>query len=182
MFKSSDEKTMRLVGDALNKLEVINNKLSHRINYMSGRSKQLFDYCVKAQMEGDVERASVYASELSQLRKSINTMVRSQLVIESVINRLYTVKDFKEAKDVIMPVMGLVKKLEKNVYASLPEIGTNVRYVQEVLDDVVHEIGIMSDAPSLITSTDSEDAAKILKEASEVALRRKKDLLPEASP
>lgn len=180
-MRNNDKKAMKLIEDALSRLEVINTKLAHRVNYMSSRGKQLFDACVKSQMEGDLERASVYASELSQLRKSINSMVRSQLIIESVINRLNTVKDFKDAKDVIMPVMGLVKKLEKNFYASLPEIGINVRQVQEILDDVVHEIGVMSDVPLTYTSIDDDDAAKILKEAAEIAARRKRDLLPEAS-
>ncbi|MEM2550160.1 MAG: hypothetical protein QW689_07085, partial [Nitrososphaerota archaeon] len=93
IFKKKEQQIWQNVERVVVNLSVMNNKLSSRIQYMTGRGKELFEACVRAQAEGDQEKAAMYASELSQMRKTLNNVIRSQLSLEAVINRLSTLKD-----------------------------------------------------------------------------------------
>ncbi|GBC70330.1 hypothetical protein HRbin02_00094 [Candidatus Calditenuaceae archaeon HR02] len=153
-------------------LSVLNKKLSARVDQMSRRNRDLFEACVKAYQEGDTERAAVYASELSQLRKTFNNTLRCQLSLEAVIYRLATVKDLGDVKMALQPIKGIVSKIGEDLQGALPEVSGRVLRVQELIDDVALEIGSADDIGySKFEATDDE-ARRILAEAAAVASRR----------
>lgn len=173
------KKVWRQMENVVTGLTLINSKLSNRVQYMNFRAKEIFDACVKAQMEGDKERAATYASELSQMRKTLNSIIRSQLTIEAVINRLTTVRDFKELRDALAPVTRLVKIIGKDVHGVVPELGLSIRGVQESLEDASMELGYVSESFMPPYEATDSDVKKILEEASEVAARRTKEAVPD---
>ena len=174
-----EKKLWKQMDNVVAGLTMINTKLHSRVQYMNMRAKELFDACVKAQMEGDKERAATYASELGQMRKTLNNVIRSQLTLEAVINRLTTVRDFKELRDALAPVTRLVKIVGRDVHGVVPELGLSIRGVQESLEDASMELGYIGETVMPHYESSDSDVKKILEEASEVAARRTKEAVPD---
>jgi len=179
IFKRKEDQIWQNVERVVVNLSVMNNKLSSRIQYMTGRGKELFEACVKAQAEGDQEKAAMYASELSQMRKTLNNVIRSQLSLEAVINRLSTLKDLKDVKEAIMPVKAIVSTIGKEIHGAMPELGMNIRAVQESLEDISLEIGGLSGTETIHYNVPDDEVRRILEEAAEIAARRTKEAVPD---
>jgi len=179
IFKKKEQQIWQNVERVVVNLSVMNNKLSSRIQYMTGRGKELFEACVRAQAEGDQEKAAMYASELSQMRKTLNNVIRSQLSLEAVINRLSTLKDLKDVKEAIMPVKTIISNISKDVHGAMPELGMNIRAVQDSLEDISLEIGGLSGNEIVYHNVSDEEVRKILEEAAEIAARRTKEAVPD---
>jgi division protein CdvB (Snf7/Vps24/ESCRT-III family) len=179
IFRRKEGQVWQNVERVIVNLSVMNNKLSSRIQYMTGRGRELFEACVKAQAEGDQEKATMYASELSQMRKTLNNVIRSQLSLEAVINRLSTLKDLKDVKEAIAPVKAIVSNISKDVHGAMPELGMNIRAVQESLEDISVEIGGLSGNETVYHSVSDDEVRKILEEAAEIAARRTKEAVPD---
>ncbi|MEM1923110.1 MAG: hypothetical protein QXO86_05180 [Nitrososphaerota archaeon] len=169
---SRESKVWSRVEEVSINLSVLNNRLSARVDQMSRRSRELFDACVKAHREGDMERAALYASELSQLRKTLNSTIRCQLSLEAVTYRLATVKDMRDVRLVLQPIRGVVSKIGQELHGALPEVGERILRIQELLDDVSLEIGSVEDRGFNRFEASEEEARRILEEAAEVAGRR----------
>lgn len=45
------------------------------------REKELFDKCVSAQMEGDPEKATMYANQCAEVRKIVRLVTRTELTL-----------------------------------------------------------------------------------------------------
>jgi division protein CdvB (Snf7/Vps24/ESCRT-III family) len=157
-------------------LSVLDRRLSARVDQMSRRCREIFEQCVRSYQEGDPERASVYASELSQLRKSLNTALKCQLSLEAVIYRLATVKDLGDVRVALQPVKGIVSRLGGEIHGVLPEVSSRVGEIQEMLNDVSLEIGTVEDGGFTSPEPAEEEARRILAEAAEVASRRKSSI------
>lgn len=179
IFKKKEQQVWQNVERVVVNLSVMNNKLSSRIQYMTGRGRELFEACVRAQAEGDQEKAAMYASELSQMRKTLNNVIRSQLSLEAVINRLSTLKDLRDVKDAIMPVKAIISSISKDVHGAMPELGMNIRAVQDSLEDISLEIGGLSGNEIVYRNVSDEEVRKILEEAAEIAARRTKEAVPD---
>ncbi|MCS7145185.1 MAG: hypothetical protein RMJ28_00125 [Nitrososphaerota archaeon] len=169
---SKESKLWSKVEEVSLSLSVLNNKLSARVDQMSRRSRELFEACVKAHQEGDTERAALYASELSQLRRSYNNILRCQLSLEAVIYRLATVKDLGDVRIALQPIRGIVSKIGGDLQGVLPEVSGRVLRVQELIDEVSLEIGSVDDRGYSKFEAADDEAKRILAEAAAVASRR----------
>jgi division protein CdvB (Snf7/Vps24/ESCRT-III family) len=167
-----EAKIWRRVEEISINLSVLDKRLSARVDQMGRRSRELFELCVKSYQEGDTERAALYASELSQLRKSLNSALKCQLSLEAVIYRLSTVKDLGDVRVALQPIRGIVGKIGGEIHGVLPEVSNRMSEIQEMLNDVSLEIGTVGDGRTLSLEPTEEEARRILAEAAEVASRR----------
>jgi len=159
-------------------LKIQAEKLNRTAQRLIARGKDLFEQCVRAQQEGDVGRATIYANEIAQLRKMSRVVVRSQLSLEKVILRLETVKEFGDVMHVLGPATAIIKHVQADLAGVVPEVAENLRYVDEMLEGLIIEAGTVSGSITSITTSDG-DAQKILQEAAEVAAQRMKTAFPE---
>lgn len=164
--------------EVLMALRIQSDKLSRTVARLSARAKELFEQCVRAQQEGDVSRATIYANEIAQLRKMSRVVVRSQLSLEKVILRLETVKEFGDVMHVLGPATAIVKQVQSDLAGIVPEVAQNLRYVDEVLEGLIAEAGSVSGTVVSVSISDPE-AQRILQEASEVAAQRMKTAFPD---
>jgi len=169
---SRESRLLCKVEEVAMSLSVLNNKLAARVDQMSRRSKELFEACVRAKEEGDVERASLYASELSQLRRAINKTLSCQLSLEAVTYRLATIKDLGDARLALLPLKNIVSKVGRELHGVLPETGGNVSRIQELVEEVTLELGTVDDGSPNIVEASDDEARRILEEAAAVASRR----------
>ncbi|MCS6787991.1 MAG: Snf7 family protein, partial [Aigarchaeota archaeon] len=164
--------------EVLMALRIQSDKLSRTVARLSARARELFEQCVRAQQEGDVSRATIYANEIAQLRKMSRVVVRSQLSLEKVILRLETVKEFGDVMHVLGPATAIVKQVQSDLAGIVPEVAQNLRYVDEVLEGLIAEAGSVSGTVVSVSISDPE-AQRILQEASEVAAQRMKTAFPD---
>ncbi len=156
------------------RLTLISERIKQRQNQYSARSKELFDACVKALMSSEKDKAIVYANELSNMRKTMSTVMKSQFSIEGLVNRLQTINDVSELREVILPIKGVLDELRGQLSGILPNASKSIREVEEAVEDAIYGIGTVSDT-IVEPSVSDEEVKKILMEASEVAAQRLKN-------
>ena len=125
-------------------------------------------------MSSEKDKAIVYANELSNVRKTMSTVMKSQFSIEGLINRLQTINDVAELREVISPIKGVLDDLKGQLSGILPSASRSIREVEEAVEDAIYGIGTVSDT-IVEPSVNDEEVRKILMEASEVAAQRLKD-------
>lgn len=162
------------LNEVITKLMLINERVRHRQIQYSARSKELFEECVKALMSSEKDKAIIYANELSNVRKTMSTVMRSQFSIEGLINRLQTINDVSELREAILPIRGVLEELKGQLSGILPNASRSIREVEEAVEDAIYGIGTVSDTIVEPTVND-EEVRKILMEASEVAAQRLKN-------
>lgn len=168
----------RRIEETVAKLELIKSRLGNRVKTLEWRSKELFEHVVKAHIERDSERAKLYANELAELRKTLRKVVRSELALEGVIHRLQTAKDLDELSDALAPIRETLIYVGRDIGRVAPELSENLRSLTDVFDEFSIQVGVMPEM-GYIAPTLSEDAQKILEEASAVAAQRSKSSLSE---
>lgn len=166
------------ISEISTKLRIQQEKLNRRSQAMSYRGRELFNMVVKAKQEGDTGRANILAGELAQLRKMLGAVMKSQLSLESVVLRLDTVKEFGEIRTVLGPARSAIMGVQGEISGVVPEVSRGLNEIQYTLDDLTVEVGAATGHVVEYGPADSE-AAKILKEASEIAAQRMKTILPD---
>lgn len=165
--------------EAVGRLEAIRVKLNNRVRMLDARSRELFEAVVKAQAERDKEKAAVYANELAELRRMLRKAVHSELALEGVIHRLQTARDLDELGDALAPLREILIQVGRDVRGLAPELSENLRSLTDLFDEFSVEVGVFPETSYLEPSV-SEDAEKILAEASAIAAERAKASLSEA--
>ncbi|MEM1944826.1 MAG: Snf7 family protein, partial [Nitrososphaerota archaeon] len=103
------------LGELIIQLQTIQHRLDHKARNMSTRGREVFQQIVRAKMEKDEDRAITYANELAQLRKMVNSTLRSQASLEGVVLRLEAVKDFGEVRKAIGPISAVLATVQKDI-------------------------------------------------------------------
>lgn len=162
----------------ITQLRVQAERLNRTSQRLTGRGRELFDQCVRAETEKDSARAYIYANEISQLRKMSRTVLRSQMSLEKVILRLETVREFGDVLNVLGPASSIIRQVQGELSGVVPEVANSLVQVDEMLDGLIVEAGNVTGATVDVMVRD-EEAQKILQEASEIAAQRMKTSFPD---
>ena len=163
----------RRIDELIVRLENIRMRLKRRIDELKLRDRELFELTVKAKMEGDLEKAKIYANELSGLRNMLKRTIYSDLLLEGVVNRIQIIRELDEVGDVIAPVREVLMSVRRNLRGIAPTISQSISNIIDSVESLSYELGTMSDV-YIPERTLSRDAEKILAEASAVASQRGK--------
>ena len=163
----------RRIDELTVRLENIRMRLKRRIDELKLRDRELFELTVKAKMENDLEKAKIYANELSELRNMLKRTIYSDLLLEGVINRIQIIRELDEVGDVIAPVREVLMSIRGNLRGIAPTISQSISNIIDSVESLSYELGTMSDV-YVPERTLSGDAEKILAEASAVASQRGK--------
>jgi division protein CdvB (Snf7/Vps24/ESCRT-III family) len=159
-------------------LRIHENKLENVANRFSDRGKELFEKCVLAQQQKDHGRAAIYAEEIANLRKISKVVLRSQLSLRQAALRIETLHDFKDAGAVLGPVVNLVSQIRKDLSGIVPDVANGLARVDDMLASFIVETGSVG-GYSFEESVHSEEARKILQEASEISASRMRSKFPD---
>lgn len=152
--------------------------LEGAINGMSQRDKSLFSKIVDAYSNHDMRRATMYANELAELRKTMNLMLNAKLALERVSLRLNTITFVGNVAAAIAPAIEILKDIRSGIASVLPSAEREIDAIIGVLDEVMIESGQVSGV-SLGLEATSEEARKILEEAALIAEEKTKERFPE---
>lgn len=171
-WKKGNEKKQVGIEDVANKIHVIRLRLSNRIKEIDFRYKEIFEQVVRAHMERDLERASLYAQELAELRKILRKMTKAEILLEGVAYRLEAVKDLKDVGILLAPMKSVLSQVGEELSGVTPSISDGIRDLIDSIEDLSVAVGSVPETGNMGPELSSE-ARKILEEASLVASQRK---------
>lgn len=166
------------VASALYRLNTQKNKLQEAAMRMQQHDKDIFAKCVNSQMAHDNARAMMYANECVEVRKMAKVTLQCQMALEQVSLRLETIEEFGEVARMMAPVATVVRSIKNQISGIIPEVGFELGEISEVLSGVVDDAGEVS-GTSYDSNASSEEAQRILGEASTIAEQHMKDRFPE---
>ncbi|MBS7649569.1 MAG: Snf7 family protein [Candidatus Bathyarchaeia archaeon] len=167
------------------KIELAARRVEAQIQYLNGaihlltdRDKALFQKVVDAYSRHEMQRASVYANELAEIRKMTNFMMNAELALERVALRLRTVTQLGNVAAALAPISKVLQSIRTGVAGVFPGAERELGEISMMLDEIMIEASQTTGmAPDFEVA--SEEAQKILNEAAIVAEQRMKERFPE---
>jgi len=157
--------------------ELMEDKLEHIRYNLEKRSDQLFEEIIQSLRKGDNKRASIYATEVSQVKNMLKAVIALENMITMAKERLKTTKDTNELIKILMAfgtaletVRDQVKRLYPAMSVLLDEVSRNVR---SMIIETSFDPGNIN--PEVL----SESAVEILREAWKKAEEKVNEILPE---
>jgi len=162
---------------AMNKLKVQLNKLDQVSVRLMERDKKIFEKVVDAFIKHEMDRATLYANELAELRKMSKIILFSKLSLEKVLLRLGTIKEIGELVVAMAPAVEVVRSIKSSLAGVLPDAEQELSELSELLNSLVVEAGQVTGQALTLEAT--EEAQRILEEAMVVAEQKMREKLPE---
>jgi division protein CdvB (Snf7/Vps24/ESCRT-III family) len=168
------------IEEAQRKLQIQISKLDAISSKMQEKDKVIFNRIVNAMQNHDSHYAKVLSGELSQIRRT-NKMVNSaKLAFEQIQLRLNTMTELGDVVVTLSPAMSVIKGIQSGLKTMLPEADQSFGQISELLG------GIMSGSSQIPTAeigsrdlTFSEEAIKIMEEASAIVEEDTRDKFPD---
>ncbi len=165
------------------RLELAKRRLSEEINSLDRISKRLeakdrslYEAILKAYENHDTTRAAALASELAELRKIESKTQYGKYALEKAYTKIEIAKDFGEMAAAMSPVNQILKHVKGTLAEFLPASSTAIGELSDLMSETMTSFSNILGETSLTTSS-SEEADKILKEAAAVAESRLKEKL-----
>jgi division protein CdvB (Snf7/Vps24/ESCRT-III family) len=168
------------IEEAQRKLQIQISKLDTISNKMQEKDKVIFNRIVNAMQNHDSHYAKVLSGELSQIRRT-NKMVNSaKLAFEQIQLRLNTMTELGDVVVTLSPAMSVIKGIQSGLKTMLPEADQSFGQISDLLG------GIMAGSSQIPTTdigsrelTFSEEAVKIMEEASAIVEEDTRDKFPD---
>jgi division protein CdvB (Snf7/Vps24/ESCRT-III family) len=169
------------IAEAERKIKIQMNKIDLALSKIAERDSYIFRKVVMALQRKDPQQASVYANELSEVRKLGKLVTQANLALQQVTLRLNTVRDLGDAVTVLSPAISVVRNVGSNLSYIIPNAHHQINEINNILRDILIDAGELSGNTYMNTETTNEEADKILSDASTLAEKRMKQLFPEIS-
>jgi len=163
---------------AVRRIEAQIQRLDQTSDRFSERDKSLFAKVVESYSKHDLPHASVFASELAEIRKMEKTVINARLALEQIVLRLKTVTELGDMVSTLAPVVGVLRNVRTAIAGVLPEAGGELEQIGTLLSGIIMDAG-QTTGLTLNFEATNEDAQKILTEAATVAEQRVKEKFPE---
>jgi division protein CdvB (Snf7/Vps24/ESCRT-III family) len=168
------------IEEAQRKLQIQISKLDAISSKMQEKDRVIFNRIVNVMQNHDSHYAKVLSGELSQIRRT-NKMVNSaKLAFEQIQLRLNTMTELGDVVVTLSPAMSVIKGIQSGLKTMLPEADQSFGQISELLG------GIMSGSSQIPTTeigsrelTFSEEAVKIMEEASAIVEEDTRDKFPD---
>ncbi|QKQ99321.1 cell division protein [Metallosphaera tengchongensis] len=159
------------------KLKDQQDRLDEALRRLEDRDKDLFDKAVRSHMNGESARATIYAQEISDIRKIMKIIYTARLAIEKVRLKLDTVHELQGISLVLAPVGRILENLKEQIRGIAPEVAISLDSITTSVNSIAVETGTTVTDRSIIPATDDE-ARKILDEARKAAEAKINERLP----
>ena len=168
------------IEEAQRKLQIQISKLDTISYKMQEKDKVIFNRIVNAMQNHDSHYAKVLSGELSQIRRT-NKMVNSaKLAFEQIQLRLNTMTELGDVVVTLSPAMSVIKGIQSGLKTMLPEADQSFGQISDLLG------GVMAGSSQIPTTeigsrelTFSEEAVKIMEEASAIVEEGTRDKFPD---
>ncbi|MCP8310293.1 MAG: Snf7 family protein [Candidatus Methylarchaceae archaeon HK01B] len=142
------------------------------------RGLKIFNNVVLSIQRRDMQRASMFANELSEVRRMNKMITQSKLALEQIVLRLDTVKDLGDITSTIGPTIPVIRNIKSGLASVVPEAENGMREISHLLNEVIVNAS-QTDEERMSFEVLNEDAERILAEASAIAEEQMKEIFPE---
>ncbi|MDV3293670.1 MAG: Snf7 family protein [Nitrososphaerales archaeon] len=163
---------------ASRQIRVLIAQLDGAVTRVRQRDQTIFAKIVASLAKHDAEHASVYANELSEVRKVGKVVTQASLALEQIVLRLATITDLGEIATTLAPAVAVIKSMKVGLGSALPEADKEIGEISGLLSGILVEAGSVSGF-SLNFEAANEDAQKVLDEAAAVAEQRMEESFPQ---
>ncbi|MEM3365644.1 MAG: hypothetical protein QXM93_04420 [Candidatus Methanomethyliaceae archaeon] len=130
------------LNDAIIRLTQQKRKLEILSLKIKSREKALFDSVTIAIERKDPERAKIYANELAEVKKVQKNVKKSILVLEQLVIRMETLREFGTAFAQLKPTLEVVKQVSDQLSEVMPEVSNELSNIGSVLGDALIGVNI----------------------------------------
>jgi division protein CdvB (Snf7/Vps24/ESCRT-III family) len=167
-----------LVGKAVPKLKTQKFKLGQVIVKLTHRDKVLFTTCATELKAKNNERAAIFANELAEIRKLTKVLYHTQILVERIILRLETLKEFNAAFADLKPVLRNLKTVTKSLSSFMPQMAYEMERVNETIFEVMTTCKIDSSKLEVPTDVKTPGGEEVLQEVAELLQEQISEKLP----
>jgi len=165
--------------DALtHQMQVVMAKLDNSMAKIRERDSALFAKTVAAVQKHDNQRASMFANELSQVRRVGKMVTQSKLALEQISLRLSTITELGDIVTTLAPATSIVRNIKQDIAGVMPDAEGEIGEVSSLLSGILVDAGSMG-GYSLNFEVANEEAERALSEAAAVAESRMKEKFPD---
>lgn len=179
---SGKKKIKKSLLEIASTLESIKLKLETVLTRLEHRDKELFEMAVKAMVNGDRDRASIYAGEVLEVRKLMKNVRTVDLALEKVKIRLETLTTMEDIGSELPGVVALLEAVRPQLQVISPELAASIDKVIMEVNNIV----VTTQAPiprtvesAIITTPEAEKVLKEVEKQAEKEIEEKLPKLPE---
>src|SRR5271157_657961 len=154
------------------------SRLDQASNRLKQRESSIFKKTVTAVQAHDQESSKAYSNELAEVRKMQKIVLQSKIALEAITTRLQTVTDVGDFAATIAPAIGVIKNVRATLGEAMPDAQGALGEIGAQLTSIMADVGQIT-GTSFYQAENSEEADKILAEASAIAEKRMSESLPE---
>jgi len=166
------------IDTASRQIRVLIAQLDGAVNRIRQRDEAIFTEVVASLAKHDNEHASVYANELSEVRKMGKVVAQAQLALEQIVLRLGTITDLGDVAMTLAPAITVIKSMKQGLSSALPEADREIGEISGLLSGILVDAGSVGGV-SLNFDVANEDAQKVMEEAAAVAEQRISESFPD---
>lgn len=163
---------------AIRRIELQVQKLDQAIDRFSQRDKTIFARVVDAQTKHDSGRATVFASELTEIRKMEKTIINAKLALNQILSKLRAISTVGDAVSNLGPSISVLRSVRAGLISIFPEAENELSEIGNMLSGIMIEAG-QGSGMTLNFNAINEDASNILTEATNQTEQTIKDKFPE---
>ncbi|TDA40160.1 MAG: hypothetical protein DSO08_00535 [Candidatus Methanomethylicota archaeon] len=164
------------LNDAIIRLTQQKRKLEILSLKIKSREKTLFDSVTMAIERKDPERAKIYANELAEVKKVQKNVRNSILILEQLVIRMETLREFGTAFAQLKPALEVVKQVSDQLSEVMPEVSNELSNIGSVLGDALVGVNINLMQEELMIKMPNCD--KIIEEAASYLSEKIEEELP----
>ncbi|HYO06814.1 MAG TPA: hypothetical protein VER14_07505, partial [Phototrophicaceae bacterium] len=141
----------------------------------------IFKRVISAMQSHDSQYAKILSNELSQIRKMNKMITSAKLALEQIQLRLNTITELGDVIVTLSPAMSVIKNIQGGLTSMMPEAGQSFGKITDILNGIMNESGQIPQTTEMTGNTNaiSEDAMKIIEEASAIVEQNMKDKFPD---
>ena len=148
-------------------LRIQQNKLEQTCFRLKARDRSLFETCINASKMNNREKATVFATELAEVRRIGKLLYHMQLNIEGVILRLETLRELSDIVVDLKPALKLLQDASSGLFQFLPDVSAELNIVTNTIQETLHVTKLNSDESIIPVGHKTEGGEEILKEVSQ---------------
>jgi division protein CdvB (Snf7/Vps24/ESCRT-III family) len=166
------------IEQANRQIQILISQLDNAVDRIRQRDSTIFSGVVMSLAKHDMQHATVYANELTEVRKMGKMVTQAQLALEQISLRLGTITDLGEIASTLAPAVSVIRGMKEGLAGLLPEADKEIGEISGLLSSVLIDASARGGL-SLNFDTANEDARKVMEEAALVAEQRMEESFPE---
>jgi division protein CdvB (Snf7/Vps24/ESCRT-III family) len=153
-------------------------KLDQATSKLKEKDTSIFSKIVSSMQRNDTTRASMLANELSEVRKMSNVVTQAKLALEQLNLRLNTIQDLGDIASTLTPAINVIKGVQPGLINLVPDAEREIGEISSLLSGILVDAGQI-DGGQLSFEPNSEEAEKVIEEASAIVEERMRTKFPD---